>query len=105
MSPSAVRPSVQVLLQQLKGWEGITGQGSHKVLHAIERCRTASLGYHAYRCEDSECGEMKYQYHSCRNRHCPHCGATKKEEWTQGAYARTITHQILPCGLYPAPPA
>jgi hypothetical protein len=86
---------VQVLLQQLKGWEGITGQGSHKVLHAIERCRTASLGYHAYRCEDSECAEMQYRYHSCRNRHCPHCGSTKKEEWIEARM-----RELLPIKYY-----
>jgi anaerobic ribonucleoside-triphosphate reductase len=87
MSYSAVRPSVQALLQNLKGWEGMVGQGSHKVLNSIRRCRTSALGYHAYRCLDSECGAMQYQYHSCRNRHCPHCGSAKKEEWTQGPHA------------------
>lgn len=90
-----LKPSVQALLHRLRGWEGITGQGSHKALHAIERCRTSSLGYHAYRCQDSGCGAMKYQYHSCRNRHCPHCGSTKKEEWVEER-----TGEMLPIKYY-----
>jgi hypothetical protein len=83
MSHNAVKPSVQALLQQLKGWETMVGQGSHKVLNSIRWCRTSQLGYHAYRCTDSECGQMQYRFHSCRNRHCPHCGATKKEQWIE----------------------
>ena len=39
------------------------------------------MGYHVYRCSDDDCGHIKYQYHSCRDRHCPNCGAVKKEEW------------------------
>ena len=46
-----------------------------KVLHRLKVCRTAALGYHLYRCSNEECGEIKYQYHSCRDRHCPQCGA------------------------------
>jgi hypothetical protein len=95
MPSSAVKPSVQSLLRQLKGWESITGEGSHKVLHAIERCRTFALGYHAYRCLDSECGRMQYQYHSCRNRHCPHCGSTKKEQWIEARL-----QELLPVKYY-----
>ena len=83
MSSAKVKPSVQLLLQQMTGWEHIVGKGSKKALSAIERCRTASLGYHAYRCSDSDCGAMHYQYHSCRNRHCPNCGNSKKQQWIE----------------------
>lgn len=51
-----------------------------KVLHRLKICRTALLGYHVYRCTNDECGEIKYQYHSCRDRHCPQCGAIKKDD-------------------------
>ncbi|MDQ3843743.1 MAG: IS91 family transposase [Bacteroidota bacterium] len=54
-----------------------------KVLDRLKACRTAALGYHLYRCSDEECGKIKYQYHSCRDRHCPQCGAVKKEEWIE----------------------
>src|SRR6266498_5703931 len=53
------------------------------VLNRLKICRTASLGYHVYRCSDEQCGHIKYQYHSCRDRHCPNCGAIKKQEWIE----------------------
>ena len=41
-----------------------------KVLHCLKVCRTASSGYHVYQCTNDACGEIKYRYHSCRDRHC-----------------------------------
>ncbi|MFH1235917.1 MAG: IS91 family transposase [Parcubacteria group bacterium] len=52
-----------------------------RVLNAIERCRTASLGGHVDRCND--CGHERISYNSCRNRHCPKCGSLAKEKWLQ----------------------
>ena len=46
---------------------------------AIERCRTEALGGQVYSC--SSCGETRYSYHSCRNRHCPKCQQERTEEW------------------------
>ena len=55
---------------------------SHRqAMGAIERCRTAALGGHAYTCES--CGETQYQYHSCRNRHCPKCQYDKAQQWLE----------------------
>ncbi len=55
---------------------------SHRqAMGAIERCRTAALGGHAYTCES--CGETQYQYHSCRNRHCPKCQNDKAYQWLE----------------------
>jgi hypothetical protein len=55
---------------------------SHRqAMGAIERCRTAALGGHAYTCES--CGEAQYQYHSCRNRHCPKCQNDKAQQWLE----------------------
>ena len=56
---TASRATLQQLLQQMSGWKEVTSPGSHKVLSRIERCRTADLGYHAYRCTDSDCGPAK----------------------------------------------
>jgi hypothetical protein len=53
----------------------------HQVMRAIERCRTAALGGHVYTC--AECEETEYQYHSCRNRHCPKCQNGKAQEWLE----------------------
>lgn len=89
--------TVQHLLQQMPGWKEMTSPGSHAALSRIERCRTADLGYHAYRCSDSDCGAMQYVYHSCRNRHCPACGNSKKEEWIEARMK-----ELLPVKYYHA---
>ena len=52
-----------------------------RVIQRLSNCRTASMGYHVYRCNDDACGHIKYQYHSCRDRHCPNCGAVKQQQW------------------------
>lgn len=66
-----------------------------KVLHRLKVCRTAALGYHLYRCSNEECGEIKYQYHSCRDRHCPNCGALKKQQWIEARM-----QELLPVKYY-----
>jgi len=50
-----------------------------KVMNALIKCRTASLGGHATVCE--ECGNTQISYNSCRNRHCPKCQTLAKEKW------------------------
>jgi len=53
---------------------------SHRTaMRAIEHCRTEDLGGQVYRCD--ACGETRYSYHSCRNRHCPKCQQQQTEEW------------------------
>jgi hypothetical protein len=66
-----------------------------KVLQRIKDCRTAALGYHVYGCTNDDCGHIKYQYHSCRDRHCPNCGAVKKQEWIEAR-----TQELLPVKYY-----
>ncbi|MTI61651.1 MAG: hypothetical protein FH762_16980 [Firmicutes bacterium] len=43
----------------------------HKVINAIESCRTAKLGGYIVICDN--CGHQRISYNSCRNRHCPKC--------------------------------
>ena len=81
----------------MPGWKEMASPGSHKVLSRIQSCRTADLGYHAYRCTDSDCGALQYVYHSCRNRHCPGCGNSKKEEWIEARMK-----ELLPVKYYHA---
>jgi hypothetical protein len=50
-----------------------------KVLHAIERCRTAALGGHRDQCP--RCGYQAISYNSCRNRHCPKCQTAARNKW------------------------
>ena len=84
LSYTMPRASVQqVLLRHHEVPEAFSNLHVQKVLHRLKVCRTASLGYHVYQCSDEDCGEIKYQYHSCRDRHCPQCGAIKKEEWIE----------------------
>jgi len=55
---------------------------SHRqAMRAIEHCRTQALGGQVYHC--ASCGETRYSYHSCRNRHCPKCQHEQTEEWLQ----------------------
>jgi hypothetical protein len=55
---------------------------SHRqAMRAIERCRTPDLGGHVYHCP--ACDETQYQYHSCRNRHCPKCQNGKAQQWLE----------------------
>ena len=53
----------------------------HRLLRAIENCRTAALGGHASRC--SQCGETRVWYNSCRNRHCPQCQSMARAQWLE----------------------
>ncbi len=47
----------------------------------IEQCRTEALGGQVYQCP--ECGEKRYSYHSCQNRHCPKCQNAAGQEWLE----------------------
>jgi hypothetical protein len=94
LSYTAPRATVQQLLQKhALPWN----KNAHvaKVLQRIKTCRTAALGYHVYQCSDEECGHIKYQYHSCRDRHCPNCGAIKKQEWIEARM-----QELLPVKYY-----
>lgn len=53
----------------------------YRALWAIAHCRTAAMGGHVERCQ--QCSLTRYQYHSCRNRHCPKCQAQASAEWRQ----------------------
>ena len=61
---------------QAKAWRG------------IKACRTAALGGQRMACD--RCEHTHWQYHSCRNRHCPTCGARAKDAWLQGRLADVL---------------
>ena len=50
-----------------------------KTFDALQKCRTEYMGGHIEACEF--CGQVREAYNSCRNRHCPKCGAIDKEKW------------------------
>jgi len=59
-----------------------------KVMAAIQRCRTASMGGHLDVC--SECGHERPAYNSCRNRHCPKCQGLAQARWIAQRQERVI---------------
>jgi hypothetical protein len=85
----------QVLQKQQHTPDGSTNHHVQKVLQRLRTCRTPSMGFHLYRCSDDNCGHIKYQYHSCRDRHCPNCGAVKKQEWIEARM-----QELLPVKYY-----
>lgn len=96
LSYTAPKATVQQLLLKYHCLqETFSNLHVQKVLHRLKICRTAWLGYHVYRCTDEECGKIKYQYHSCRDRHCPQCGAIKKDEWIEARM-----QELLPVKYY-----
>jgi len=55
---------------------------SHRrAIQDICTCRTEALGGHLYRCP--KCHQEHYQYHSCKNRHCPKCQNNQADRWIE----------------------
>jgi hypothetical protein len=50
-----------------------------RAMAAIEACRTEALGGQVFSCP--RCATTRYQYHSCRNRHCPTCQQDATQAW------------------------
>lgn len=75
----------QLLQTKIFGHAQVAGFNSYSraVLSRLNRCHTAGIGVHHYRCSNGECGAKHYQYHSCGNRHCPSCGGTKRMLWVE----------------------
>jgi hypothetical protein len=59
-----------------------------RAMRAIMACRTATLGGHLEACDS--CGQLRYSYHSCRNRHCPKCQTRAKERWLEARRSELI---------------
>lgn len=74
---------------------GHVSLGQLKVMSAIERCRTAALGGHVARCENSACGHSVISFNSCRNRHCPKCQGSAARKWLAEREA-----DLLPVGYF-----
>lgn len=85
--------TVQYILQQYHTTS--TNTQVNTVVEQLKKCRTSALGYHLYKCNNNDCAQYKYQYHSCRNRHCPACGALQKEQWIEER-----RNELLPIPYY-----
>lgn len=58
-----------------------TTAAQRKALRAIGACRTPALGGQRQQCD--RCGHEHIQWHSCRNRSCPRCGAAARARWLE----------------------
>ena len=58
-----------------------TTAAHRKALGAIGACRTSALGGERQQCD--RCGHEHIQWHSCRNRACPRCGAAARARWLE----------------------
>ncbi len=53
-----------------------------RVAHDIMVCRTPALGGVLKQCSE-HCGHWDFLFKSCKNRHCPQCGAFEKAQWLE----------------------
>ena len=60
-----------------------------RVLRELLVCRTEVLGSHQWACE--RCGQQVELFNSCKNRHCPQCGAYERRLW-----AAQVQADLLP---------
>jgi len=58
-----------------------TTPAQRKVLRSIADCRTDALGGHRDRCD--RCHYEHTFWNSCRDRHCPGCGAEARQGWLE----------------------
>ena len=58
------------------------------VLRHISDCRTAALGGHLEQCDS--CEYQRISYNSCRDRHCPKCQSTARNEWVTQRLQRLL---------------
>jgi len=79
-----------------------------RALTAIMNCRTALLGGHIRICDG--CGQWQISYNSCKNRHCPKCGAFEQAQSFGSAQEQAgevgsvaVAGAVLSCGLYDRP--
>ena len=101
------RPTLEVAdIFRASGNSFLARHGSHyapqhrKVMDAIVRCRTASLGGHCDRCFG--CGHQAISYNSCRNRHCPKCQGNSRCPMAGRPFSRAVARALLPYRLHSA---
>src|SRR6266702_4001598 len=89
------RPTLEVAdIPRASGRSFWERHGSHlawqhrKVMDAIVRCRTATLGGHRDQC--LRCGHQAISYNSCRNRHCPKCQGNARAKWLAARSAELL---------------
>lgn len=71
----------KLLLSESQFIHNSTSFNSYQKRHlmAVARCRTKYLGGRKMYC--TSCSAQQILYNSCRNRHCPQCQSSNKEQW------------------------
>ena len=80
----------------------VLSTAQHRVMTAIEQCRTAALDGHVEQCD--HCGHRRVWYNSCRNRHCPTCQSLARAEWLERRRADLLPTEYLHV-VFTVPPA
>lgn len=93
-APSVTMQKVLQVAEQRKLLKNHSAQ-AQKIFSALLHCRTPVMGYHKYTCDNKPCAHVHLHYNSCGNRHCPQCGALKKEQWISDRMS-----ELLPVKYY-----
>jgi len=72
---------------------GFLSRAQLRVMTAIERCRTATLGGHVEQCD--QCHFQRIAYNSCRDRHCPKCQSLARAQWIEDRQAELLDTQYF----------
>src|SRR5580658_5496459 len=67
----------------------------HKLMQAIETCRTPALGGSVEWCD--RCRYTHIQYRSCPNRHCPKCQGLARLQWLEHRKAELLPDHERSC--------
>ena len=70
-----------------RGAHPVSARQASVMRHLID-CRTAALGGHTDACD--RCGFARISYNSCRDRHCPKCQATQRQQWIEARLNRVL---------------
>src|SRR6478672_6354239 len=65
----------------------------HRVMTAIEVCRTAFLGGHLE--QRDQCGHQRNAYNSCANRHCTKCKSHARAQWLENRQSELLNTQYF----------
>jgi hypothetical protein len=71
----------------------LMSNAQHRVMTAIEVCRTAFLGGHLEQCD--QCGHQRNAYNSCANRHCPKCQSLARAQWLEDRQSELLNTQYF----------
>jgi len=69
-------------------FSAVLSTAQHRVMTAIESCRTAALGGHVEVCD--RCGQQRVWFNSCSDRHCPKCQSLARAEWIEDRQAEIL---------------